>query len=185
MDIFDALYTRQSIGKVKPDPLPRDLIEKLLAAGMQAPNHRDVYPWRFIVIQGDGRKQLGEALAASLKAEKPDLSDAALDAEKAKFYRSPVIIAVGVDKPSNPKVIEIENVCAAAAAAQNILLAAHALGLGAQWRTGAAADSPQVKALLGLAADQHLIALIYVGYPLSEVAPKSRPSFDDRTRWLE
>ena len=184
MELFEAIYNRQSIGKVKPDPIPPDLIEKLLAAGAQAPNHREVYPWRFIVISGDGRKQLGEALAASLKAQKPDLADVALDAEKAKFFRSPVIIAVGVDKPSNPKVVEIENICAAATAAENILLAATGLGLVAQWRTGAAATDANVKALLGLEADQPLIAFIYVGYPLSEPTPKQRPSYKDRTRWL-
>jgi nitroreductase len=185
MDIFEAIHARQSIGKVKPDPLPHDLIEKLLAAGAQAPNHRDVRPWRFIVISGAGRDQLGEVFAASIKSQKPETPEAALAGEKAKFLRAPVLIAVGVDKPADPKVVEIENICAAAAAAQNILLAAHGLGLAAQWRTGGAATDPQVKEFLGLQADQHLIAFIYIGYPLSEVAPKSRPTFDDRTRWID
>jgi nitroreductase len=184
MDIFEAIYNRQSIGKVKTDPIPQELIEKLLAAGAQAPNHRDVRPWRFIVISGEGRKQLGDAFAESLKAQKPDIEEAALNAERAKFFRSPVIIAVGVDKPSASNVVEIENVCAAAAASQNIVLAAHALGLGAQWRTGGAVTDANVKAFLGLQADQHLIALIYVGYPMAEPAPKTRPTFEDRTRWI-
>ena len=99
--------------------------------------------------------------------------------------RSPVLIAVGVDKPTESKVLEIENICAAAAACENILLAAHALGLAVQWRTGDAARDPMVKKFLGFAEDQHIISFLYIGYPdvMPEVAP--RPGFEDRTVWME
>jgi nitroreductase len=96
-----------------------------------------------------------------------------------------VLIAVGVDKPAEAKVVEIENICAAAAATENLLLAAHALGLAAHWRTGPAAQVPEVKAFLGLAPDQHLISFVYLGYPLVEPVPPQRPSFEDRTVWME
>jgi nitroreductase len=82
-------------------------------------------------------------------------------------------------------VVEIENVCAAAAAVQNLLLAAHALGLGAMWRTGTAAFEPKVKAFLGFAPDQHLIGFIYIGYPEGEPKPPQRPSVEDRVVWIE
>ncbi len=185
MDTLTALHTRTSIGKVKPDPVPRALIEKLLAAGAQAPNHYKVRPWRFVVLTGAGRERLGEAMAEALRARQPDAPAEGLQAERAKPLRAPVLIAVGVDRPAAAKVVEIENVCAAAAAAQNILLAAHALGLGAMWRTGPAASAPEVKHLLGLAPDQHLLGFIYVGYPLTEPAAPQRPGFEDRTIWLE
>lgn len=185
MDALTALHTRTSIGKVKPDPVPRELIEKLLAAGAQAPNHYKVRPWRFVVLSGAGRERLGAAMAEALLARQPDAPAEGLQAERAKPLRAPVLIAVGVDRPADAKVVEIENVCAAAAAAQNILLAAQALGLGAMWRTGPAARAPQVKHLLGLAPDQHLLGFIYVGYPLNEPALPQRPGFEDRTTWLE
>jgi nitroreductase len=82
-------------------------------------------------------------------------------------------------------VIEIENVCAAAAATQNLLLAAHALGLAAMWRTGDAARDPGIKAFLGFEADQRVIGLVYVGYALSEPLPPARPSYEDRTVWQQ
>lgn len=185
MDLFDALHTRQSVSKVRPDPVPRDLIEKLLAAGAQAPNHHKVRPWRFFVIQGAARERLGEAMATALLAANPAALPEALTVERAKPLRAPMLIAVAVDKPSGPKIVEIENVCAAAAAAQNMLLAAHALGLGAMWRTGAAATCPEVKQFLGLELDQHLIAFLYVGYPVAELPPPARPGAEDRTRWME
>lgn len=184
MDLFDAIYTRQSIPKVKPEPLPRETIEKLLAAAVQAPNHHRVRPWRFVVITGAARQRLGDVMAQSLKQRSPDTPDPALEVERARPLRAPLLIAVGVDKPAEPKVVEIENVCAAAAAAQNLLLAAHALGLGAMWRTGPAALDPEVKVFLGLAPDQHLIGFLYIGYPEGEHSPVERPSFADRTTWM-
>lgn len=185
MDTLAAIRTRTSIGKVKPDPVPRALIEQLLDAAAQAPNHHAVRPWRFFVLTGAGRERLGDAMAAALRARKPDAPEEGVQAERAKPVRAPVVIAVGVDKPSGPKVIEIENVCAAAAACQNLLLAAHALGLAAIWRTGPASVAPEVKRFLGLAPDQPLIGFLYVGYPLNAPAIPQRPSFEDRTVWVE
>jgi nitroreductase len=184
MDALEAIFSRQSIGEVKPDPVPRELIEKLLSAAVQAPNHYKVRPWRFIVLTGAGRERLGDVLAQSFAEKFPQVPVSALDKERAKPLRAPVIIAVGVDKPSEPKVLEIENICAAAAAVENLLIAAHALGLAAKWRTGDDARNPHVKEFLGLTADQHLIALIYIGYPAVEVGAVTRPGFEDRTMWI-
>ena len=124
MNVLDAIYTRQSVGKMKPDPVPKADIEKLLSAAVQAPNHYKVRPWRFVVLTGEGRSKLGDVMAQVLKRRFPDVEQAALDKERGKPLRSPVVIAVGVDKPDDPRVLEIENVCAAAAACENILLAA-------------------------------------------------------------
>jgi nitroreductase len=90
-----------------------------------------------------------------------------------------------VDRPSEAKVLEIENVCAAAAATQNLLLAAYALGLAAKWRTSEWARDPLVKKFLGFQPDQHIIGFIYIGYPEFAAEPAPRPSFEDRTVWIE
>lgn len=183
MDAIHAIQTRHSIGKVKPDAVPRDVIEKLLNAAVQAPNHYHVRPWRFVVLTGNGRSQLGEVMAQSLKGKFPQLTEEALDKERSKPLRSPVLIVVGVDQPAESKVLEIENICATAAACENILLAAHALGLAAQWRTGDAARDPMVKKYLGFAEDQHIVSFLYIGY--SDIVPDitPRPGFEDRTIW--
>lgn len=185
MDVLEAIYTRYSQGKVKSDPVPRELVERLLDAAVQAPNHYKVRPWRFVVLTGEGRNKLGEVMAASQQARNPDYPPEAFDKCRSIPLRAPVLIAVGVEKPSEPKVLEIENVCAAAAACQNLLLAAHALGLGVKWRTGEWARDPLVKAFLGFEADQHIIAFLYVGYPEFEGVPHERPSFEDRVVWME
>lgn len=185
MDALEAIRTRHSIAKVKTDPVPRALIEKLLDAAVQAPNHHSTRPWRFVVLTGSGRERLGEAMAQSLKKQKPDLPDSALDIERAKPLRAPLLIAVGMEKSSDPRVLEIEDVCAVAAAVENLLLAAHALGLGAMWRTGKAAEDPLVKQFLGIALDAPLIGFVYVGFPDVHPDFADRPSFEIRTVWME
>ena len=184
MDILDAIHDRRSAGPMRTDPVARELIEQLLDAAVQAPNHHKVRPWRFVVLSGDGRKRLGNLMAELLHQKFPQIKPDALDKERAKPLRSPLIIAVGVDKPTEAKVDEIENICAAAAASQNILLAAHALGLAAHWRTGDAARDPQVKKFLGLSEDQFLIAFLYIGYTDTPSEPNRRMGYEDRTTWI-
>jgi nitroreductase len=184
MDLFEAVQTRHSVSKVLPDAVPQELIENLLSAAVQAPNHYRVRPWRFIVLSGEARVRLGEVMAQSLLAHQPDSPESALAVERARPLRAPVLIAVAVDPPAEPKVLEIENICAAAAAVENMLLAANALGLGGMWRTGPAARDPAVKQFLGLDPTQHLIAFVYIGYPAEPLAASPRPSFEDRVVWM-
>jgi nitroreductase len=185
MDVFEAIHNRYSQGKVKPDAVPRELIGKMLHAAVQAPNHYKVRPWRFVVLRGEGLRKLGDVMAASQQERHPEFPPEAFEKCRALPLRAPVLIAVGADKPSEAKVLEIENICAAAAATQNLLLAAHALGLGAKWRTDIWARDAKVKEFLGFAPDQHIIGFIYVGYPEFESVPAPRSSFEDRTVWME
>ena len=184
MDVFEAIYNRHSQKQVKQDAVPREMIEKLLDAAVQAPNHYKVRPWRFVVLTKEARNRLGDVMAASQMDRHPEFPQEAFDKARATPLQAPVVIAVGVDKPAEPKVLEIENICAAATACQNLLLAAHALGLGAKWRTGEWARDPKVKEFLSFEADQHIIAFIYIGFPEFIVEHSPRPSFEDRTVWM-
>ena len=185
MDAIEAIRTRRSVGKFSTQPVGRETIEVLLEAGAQAPNHYKVRPWRFVVLRGESRDRLGGVMAGIFHRRFPEAPAQALAKERAKPFRSPVIIAVGVDEPSESKVQEIENICAAAAACENILLAAHALGLGGHWRTGDAARDPEIKQFLGLSEKQHLIAFLYIGYVEVQTQPTPRPGFAERTNWME
>jgi nitroreductase len=184
METLESIFTRQSIGEVRPDPVPRDLIEKLLSAAVQAPNHYKVRPWRFVVLTGAARERMGDVIAQSFAGKFPQAPASALVKERAKPLRAPVLIAIGVDKSSEPKVLEIENICAAAAAVENLLLAAHAFGLAAKWRTGEDARDPRLKEFLGFAPDQTLIALVYIGFPVTKAEAVNRPGYEDRTTWM-
>lgn len=185
MELFEAIYGRQTISKVKPDEVSRELIEKILSAAVQAPNHYKVRPWRFVVLTGDGRKKLGDVFAASFLERNPATPPEGLDKTRALPLRAPVVIAIGVDKPSEPKHIEVENISAASAAAYIMLVTASSLGLGAIIRTGEWARDPKVKEFLGFDVDQHIVGFVYIGYPDLTPEPYVRVGFEDRTVWME
>jgi nitroreductase len=180
MSVFEAIRTRRSIGRVRPERPPRALIEHLLDAATWAPNHRLTEPWRFIVLAGPARTALGTAMAACLPAGTPE---AEIARERAKPLRAPVVIVVAVEPAAGPKVVEIEEIAAGAAAIQNLLLAAHALGLAAQWRTGDAAYDPRIKAHLGLPQTAHILGFVYVGYAEGPAPTVRRRPATDLTRW--
>jgi nitroreductase len=184
MDVIEAIHKRQSVGKIQSTPVPHEILVKLLDAAVQAPNHYKVRPWRFVVLTGDGLVQLGDVMAKVFRRKFPDVDPAAVERERAKPLRAPAIIAVGVDLPADPRVLEIESICAAAAACQNLLLAAEAFGLGGHWRTGESAQAPDIKRFLGFSAEQHVIAFIYLGYPEAWPPPHERAGSEERTRWI-
>lgn len=185
MELLSAIHGRQTISKMKTDAVPRELIEKILSAAAQAPNHHQVRPWRFVVMTGDGRKKLGDVMAASFLERNPATPPEGLDKTRALPLRAPVVIAVGADQPSEARIIEAENISAASAAAYIMALSAQAFGLGAIIRTGDWARDAKVKEFLGFAPDQHIVGFLYLGYPEALPAPYTRPSFEDRTVWLE
>lgn len=135
-------------------------------------------PWRFVVIEGDGLKMLGDAFAEMRRSQQGDVTERELDKERAKAQRAPLIVAVAARVHSRHKVPVIEQLFAVAACVQNMILAAHALGYGTMWKTGAGAYDPGVKAALGLVPDDHIVGFVYLG--TAEARGPLRPtSLDD------
>ena len=183
--VLDAIRTRRSMPKVGSERPPQDLIERLIEAATWAPNHHLTEPWRFFVLTGDARRELGEVMARALNGEpETDAERTAFALAAAKPLRAPVLIAVAVEPASGSHVYEVEEISAGAAAVQNLLLAAHALGLGAMWRTGEAAYHPAVKAFFGLGPAAHLLGFVYVGYPAAAPPLRERKPAASLTTWL-
>jgi nitroreductase len=169
MDAYEAILTRRSVPRCAEDRVPdRATVEKLLEAAVRAPNHHLTEPWRFIVLTGDSLKDLGDAMAEGNVALGKDP-----EAIRSKPLRAPVVLAI-VARPKThvARVSEVEEHHAAGAAMQNILLAAHALGLAAMIRTGPAAEMPQVRDHLGVGANEVIAGFIYVGYPAEDMADR-------------
>ncbi|HYM29905.1 MAG TPA: nitroreductase [Candidatus Cybelea sp.] len=176
MDALNALLTRVSAG-VLVDPAPDGAaLDAIFAAGLAAPDHGRLRPFRFICIRGEARSAFGDLLARSLKARQPDIDAAELEREKAKPLRAPLLVAVAAKLQASPKIPAIEQVLAAGAAAENMLVAAHALGFGGNWKTGAPAYDANVKQALGLSAEDSIVGFIYLG-SLSRPLPP-RPKLD-------
>lgn len=187
--VLDAIRSRRSIGRLKPDAVEREVLEALLEAASWAPSHHNTQPWRFIVMTGEGRSKLGEGYARIGAANAPGLEGEELEErlrkERLKAYRSPVVIAAICSPADDPRAVREEELAAAQVAVQNLLLAAHAYGLGAIWRSGAPMFDPRMKEALELREDEELVAFIYLGYPdMTPPEPKRTP-IADKTIWLQ
>lgn len=180
-----AILGRRSVGRVAPDPLPRALVAELIDAAVHAPNHHLTHPWRFVALAGDARRAVGEAHARAVARMRPGHPPAGLEKEAARLERAPVVIACAVAGAPGDPVRAREDRDAVAAGVQNLLLAAHARGLAAIWRTGAMADEPEVRAALGLGEHDALVGMVYVGRPLDGAPPPppARPHVDAVTDW--
>jgi nitroreductase len=166
MDMMEALRTRRSIGKLTGD-VTDDELRLLVEAALWAPNHKLTNPWTFTVVRGAGRQRLGEAWAELVKdAELPPGVDRAAFVEKElrKPLRAPAILVASTSTDSDA-VRALEDFAAVSAAVQNVLLAAHALGLGAIWRTGDMAYRAEINEHLGLAAGDRVVGFVYLGRP--------------------
>jgi nitroreductase len=187
MYVFDLIKRRRSIGKMTSERPSREQIEHLLEAATHAPNHHKVQPWKFIVLAGNAREELGTVMALSLAGRleetSSDKAQAILNKERNKPLRSPVVIVVAAESPHQPNVMEIENIEATAAAVQNMLLTAEEMELACMWRTGDAAYDPHVKQWLGLESGEHIIAFLYVGYPAIPRLERIPISFKEKTTW--
>jgi len=188
MNVFETIKRRRSVGKVSGQRPHREQIEHILEAATHAPNHHKVEPWRFFVLSGKARAELGEIMRASLAARLEDTTSdkaqAILDKEKNKPLRAPVVIVVVSEHATQPKVLDIENVEAVAAAVENMLLTIEEMGLAAQWRTGDAAYDPRVKHWLGLAQEDSIVAFLYVGYPNMPYVERHPVPAEGKTVWL-
>ena len=163
MDAIEALLGRVSPAQlVDPGPDPAQL-QTLLTAAARAPDHGRMQPWRFVLVEAAARTRLGEVMAQSLKRREPDAPEAKLDAERKKPLRAPLVVVAAAAVTESPKVPDIEQIVAVGAAVQNMLVAAHAMGLGGFWRTGANAYDPEVKRSLGLAERDTIVGFVYLG----------------------
>ncbi|TXK76104.1 nitroreductase [Paenibacillus sp. N3.4] len=189
MEIMEAIRSRRSIGKVKPDAVDHTLIEQILEAGIWAPNHCHTEPWRFWVLTGEGRRLLGRGYAEVAIAEASStLSDDELAqlrfAQEKKAFRAPVVIAVGVVPSQTAIVPEIEEYAAVHAAVQNMMLVAHAQGLGTIWRTGAPTYHAKMREVFSLNPREELVGFIYIGYPDVDPPKSARTPFQQKTEWV-
>lgn len=189
-DTIKTILSRRSVSRLS-DPAPSsNELDIILKAASSAPDHGSLRPFRFVVFQGEQKtrfaKVLVEALQnrASSKGSTP--TEGQLRKENAKFERAPVIIAVAAKIDPYSKILEIEQLLSAAAAVENLLLAAKSLNYGSMWRTGEATYDSYVKKAIGLEENDHIVAWVYLGTDSSMQNEPRDPSVADLvTYWTE
>ncbi|BBN99204.1 nitroreductase [Sporolactobacillus terrae] len=191
METIKAIRTRRSVRKVSDKEPSRELIEQILDAARRAPNHMNTEPWHFIVLTGEGRNKLGAVYGKenqkTLKHADQETLNAAYEKGIASAKRAPVIIVVTMEPSDNPRAVAIEDVAATACAVENLMLAAHELGLGSIWRTGGAAYTDEAKKVFGVSEKGRVMGFVYVGYPEEGVVPKvpERKSVAEISEWID
>ncbi len=190
LEVNRAIETRQSIGRVRQDPVPRELVEKILQSAVHAPNHKLTEPWRFHVFIGKGRGEFARAraelarLQARAEGEEEEFAAGRISRERKKAFRAPVVIAV-ISKGGRDEVETLENYAACAAAVQNMQLTAHSLGLATIWRTGTFAYHPYMRDFFELEENDKIAAYLYLGYPDMSERPRRREPASSKTVWHE
>jgi nitroreductase len=192
IELFEAIHTMRAMRRLKPDPVPDELIRKIIEAGICAPSGGDVQHWRFVMVKNAATKQqiqlryrraLDQLMPRYRKAPPPpgktavqkERMLAAVEYLTDHLHEAPVLIvcclvgdfahAAGLEKMSGASIYP---------AVQNMLLAARALGLGATLTTRHLFYEKEVNDLLGLPSNAESFAIIPVGYPMGRFGPVSR-----------
>lgn len=169
MEALEALLNRVSVARLD-EPAPTAAQRELLfRAALRAPDHGQLRPWRFLTVEGAAREQLGELFARAQLMRDPAAAAAVVDKARAMPLRAPLLVVAIACPKAHAKVPESEQLLAAGCAAHGLLLAAHAQGIGAIWRTGELAYDATVHAGLNLADNERIIGFVYLGTPSGEL----------------
>jgi len=171
-EVLAFLARRRSVSAVvlaEPAPSPEQIVE-LIRLAARVPDHGKLAPWRFIVLQGEGKA----AFAGGLERLAQARGDATAASKLGKLKTPPLAIAV-IAAPRPAAIPEWEQLLSAGAVCTTLTYAALAMGYGANWITDWYAYDPQASALLGLAAHERVAGYILIGTPREPPLERERP----------
>ncbi|MDP1931000.1 MAG: nitroreductase family protein [Gammaproteobacteria bacterium] len=179
MDALNALHTRTSAGRVT-GPAPEEAtLQNIFRAALRAPDHGQLRPWRFLRIEGESLQRLGNLFVAAALYDNPALNAEEQESVRSKALRAPLVIVTVSKAAEHPRIPILEQELSAGSATHAMLVAAHAQGLGAVWRTGPMATHAIVSRGLGLGENEKIIAFLYVGHLDGSPRPLRELSLDD------
>ena len=182
MDTLTAIHTRRTIHNYQNTIVPDADIETCIDAAHQAPNHKLTWPWRFIVVGPQTRQKLYE-MALSLRAATKGLTPS-IEALIERKFLNPGGLVIVTQNVCDDDFRSREDYAATACAIQNFMLAAHALGYGTKWSTGAITRLPESYQLFEVNPDEaSIVGMLWIGKP-DQVPDVSRPDVENVRRFL-
>ncbi len=163
----------RQLGEPAPD---KETLHTLLKAAIRVPDHGKLVPFRLIKLKGKSKLRFGDTLADIAAGKNPEMSESKKEKERLRYSFAPLVLVLVVCIDKHSKVPAIEQQLTAGCVAQNILIGAHALDIGAQWLTGWAAYDSDVAALLKLKDNEQIIAFIHMGTPQMDIPDRDRPA---------
>ena len=179
MNTIEALHTRTSAPRLSEPGPDKEILENIYKSAFSAADHGQLKPWRFLIIKGKARYRLGDLFIQATLETEADASEEKRESAKRKALRAPIIIITIARHSIHPKIPEVEQNYSAAAATQNMLLAAFDQGVGAMWRTGPMAYNKLVKEGLGLANTEKIIGFLYLGTIQGSPKPFQENNIDE------
>ncbi|MYD42393.1 MAG: nitroreductase [Gammaproteobacteria bacterium] len=178
--MIDFLLSRRSVvADLIGEPGPTEAeLRDILSAAMRVPDHGKLAPWRFVLIRGRAREELGVIMGEAFRQENPDLHERYVEREQKRFSRVPIVVAVISQVTKDHKTPEWEQVLSAGAACQTMLIAALSMGFAAQWITEWYAYNAKVCDALKLKNDDRIAGFVYIG-TAQAIADRDRPNYDD------
>ncbi len=170
---ISLLATRQSSAKLTPPAPSAAELDQLFLGALRAPDHAQLRPWRYLVIEGEGLRKLGDVFVQAAETAGGELVPEQRQRMAAMPLRAPMVIVGVVRLVEHPKVPHIEQTISAGVGMGYLLLGLQSLGYGGMWRTGDMAYSREVMTALGLAADEAIVGFLYVGTPTGTQKPLS------------
>ncbi len=163
MDALELLINRRSASRLAEPAPAGEVLENILRAGMRAPDHGTLQPWRFIVIEGEGRERFAQLLEKAAIAAGMD--EKSVEKARTSPFRAPQIIAVVAHCETNHKVPVWEQVVSAGCAVMAMQMAAVAQGFNGIWRSGAWTENDMVREGLGGREQDKVVGFLYLGTP--------------------
>ncbi len=161
-----------------------DELEDLLQIATRVPDHGKLAPWRFLVFENDARREFGDQLASAFAEDEPAADADRVAFEANRFMRAPTVVAVISSPTIDRPIPQWEQHLSAAAVCQTMLIAATAMGYGAQWLTEWYAYHPKIRACLGLAGQEQVAGFIYIGTAQADLNERARPDVSSLVaRW--
>lgn len=172
---LEVMLGRRSTAALHEPSPTADQIDVILRAATTVPDHGNLRPWRLVVITPEGRGRFGDALAQAGREANPELSDGIADKLRSKAFAAPMMIAVvAAIRPS--KIPAWEQVASAASAGYAITLAAHALGLGAIWKSCPFTQGAMLREVLAMGEADQFLGWVNLGQaPTGHTDDTSRP----------
>lgn len=161
--ILQHLQNRNSAPRLTAPGPDGAALEQMFASAMRAPDHCWLTPWRFLVVEGQARDELGVVFEQALRRRSPEADAEALEKARNAPLRAPLMIVVICSVAEHPKVPRDEQLISAGCAAYGLLLSAEALGYAGIWRTGDNAFDPAVAAALQLKQNEEIVGFLYFG----------------------
>ena len=156
----------------------------ILSAASRAADHGNLTPWRFRIYEGEGRAKLGQIYWHHALSEVESMPLNKEESFIKKAYRAPAVLLIYAHIQDHPKVPAVEQIMAASAAAQQVLLGLNALGYGAMWRSGPACFTQKTKDLLSLESNEQIIGLIYAGTPTEKQTVTREVELESHLAWV-